>query len=63
MAEPESLPFGRKAPSLVVGQPQALALELFLENAVLLAEVVDCLGLLPVDPAGKRREEELETAR
>ena len=41
-------------------QARTPAAELLLENAVLLDELVDRLGLLAVDPAGEGGEEKLE---
>ncbi len=45
---------------VVVSQPKASGAELFLEDAVLLDEVVDGLGLVAVDPAGEGCQQELE---
>ena len=56
----EDLALRSESTSLVVGQAQAFAAELLLQHAVLLDEVVDGLGLVAVDPAGERGEEELE---
>ena len=47
-----------KAPPLVVGQSDALAAELSLENTVLLDEVIDDVLLMPVDPASERDQKE-----
>ena len=52
-------PRGQAAP-LVIGEPEALAMELFLEDSILLDQVVDRLRLMPVDPASERDEEQLE---
>jgi len=41
-------------PALVVGQPHATRPEMFAEEALLLAEVVDDLELAPVRPAGEK---------
>lgn len=58
---PEGPALRGEAPALVIGQPQALAAELFLENAVLLDEVLNGLRLVAIDPAGEARQEELKT--
>jgi hypothetical protein len=55
----ESLAFGRETPALVVRETEALAAKLFLEDSVLLDEVLDDLRLVAVDPARERGEEEL----
>ncbi|MGH7751627.1 MAG: hypothetical protein ACREN5_02325 [Gemmatimonadales bacterium] len=44
------MPFRREPAALVVRQPEALALELFSENAVLLCEVLDEVLLVAVNP-------------
>ncbi len=46
--------------ALVVGESDALAAELLLEDAVLFNEVVDGLSLLAVEPACARGDEELK---
>jgi hypothetical protein len=48
----ESLALGREAAALIVGQPEAPPLQLFLEDAVLLHQVLDDLLLVAVDPSG-----------
>ena len=50
----------RESAALIVGQAKSFLAELFLEDAVLLDEVLDCLCLVAVDPAGESGEEELE---
>ena len=54
------LALGSEAPTLVIVEAETLPTELFLEDAVLLDEVVDRLGLLAVDPACEGGEEELK---
>jgi hypothetical protein len=51
-------PHGQSA-SLVVGQPEASATELLLEDSVLLAEIFDDRILLTGDPAGQGDDEDL----
>ncbi len=57
----KSLTFAGQAPSLGVGQSKSSSPQLLFEDAVLLDEIVDDLGLVPVDPARKGGEEQLET--
>jgi hypothetical protein len=45
---------------LVVGQPKALAAELLTQYAVLLAEVVDDVSLVSMDPASNSEDEEIQ---
>jgi hypothetical protein len=54
------LALGSKAAALVIGQPESLATELFLEDAILLDEVIDDLGLIAIDPASEGGEKELK---
>lgn len=56
----KSLALGGEPATLVVGEPQPLAAKLFLQHAVLLAQVVDDLRLLAVDEAGEHGEEEVQ---
>ena len=49
-----------ETPALVVGEAQTLASELLLEDAVLLDEVGDDIGLVPAHDAGKGEEEDLQ---
>ena len=51
---------GSQSAALVVGQPELPTLHLFLEDAVLLHEVGDDVGLVAVNQAGERYEEDLE---
>ena len=50
----------RQAAALRVGEPEPPRPEPIAENPVLLAEVVDDRRLLPVGPAGQRREHQME---
>ena len=59
-APSKRLSLGSESSSLFVGQAESLLAELFLEDTVLLNEVLDGLILMTVDPAGERREEELK---
>ena len=59
-AATEHLALCREPAPLVIGQTKALATELFLEDPVLLDQVVDGLGLVAVDPAGEGGEKELK---
>jgi hypothetical protein len=45
---------------LFIRQTEAFPSKLLLEYSVFFAEVVDGLGLLSVDPASERREEDFE---
>ncbi len=45
---------------LVIGESKASATELLLQDAILLDQILDDLGLMAVDPAGEGGEEELE---
>ena len=56
----EDFGLGRESSTLVIGESKSSAAELFLQDAVLLNEVFDGLGLVAVDPAGEGRQEELE---
>ena len=47
-------------PALVIGESEASATELFLQDAILFDEILDDLGLVAVDPAGERGEEQLQ---
>ena len=44
--------------TLVIGESKSPRTELLLQDAVLLDEVVDHVGLVPVDPAGECGEEQ-----
>ena len=59
----ESLALGCEPPALVVGQPETLSAELLLEDAILLDEVVDGLGLMAVDPAHEGGEQKLQSEK
>jgi len=50
----------RESPALVLGEADALAAEQLPQDFVLLPEVVNGLLLLAVEPAGQRRDEEME---
>lgn len=50
----------RKAPTLVVVQPQGLPQHLLLQDAVLLEQVLDHLGLVATDLAGEGKEQDPE---
>src|SRR6266568_2182179 len=50
----------REAAALVVDEPQLPATELLAEDEVLLLQVVDHRELPPVDPPGKRHQQELQ---
>ena len=56
----ERLCFGAQASPIVIGEMQPTPLELLLEDAILLHEIVDDALLVPIDPAGKDRREERE---
>jgi hypothetical protein len=57
----ESLAPAGEAPALGVGQSKSSSPQLLLQDPILLDEVVDDLGLVPVDPAREGGEEQLET--
>jgi hypothetical protein len=57
---PESSAFGGEAAALVVGQPEAAALHLPLEDPVLLDQVFDDLLLVAVDPTREGHEQHLQ---
>ena len=50
----------RESATLVVGESQPWLADLLLEDAVLLDEVIDDLGLVAIDPAGEGGEEQLK---
>jgi hypothetical protein len=52
------MPLRRKPAALVVGQPEAPALELRAENVVLLYEVIDDFLLMAVNPPSERHEQQ-----
>ena len=58
----QRLPFGRQSTALVICETNAfpVRLDLLLQDAVLFDEVDDNGGLLATDPAGERRQEELQ---
>jgi hypothetical protein len=56
----ERLALGREAPSLVVGQTESLAAKLLAQDAVLLSQVVESLGLLAIREPGEQQQEEAE---
>jgi hypothetical protein len=51
------MPFRREPAALVIGQPQAVALQLLSKNAVLLNEVLDSVLLVAIYPSGERHEQ------
>ena len=53
------LAFRREPPSLVVSESESLSAELFLEDSILLAQVLDRRLLMLVDPPSEDRDEEL----
>ena len=57
---PSALALCCEPSALVVVQPEAFAAELLFEDAILLDQVVDGLGLVSVDPTGEGREEKLK---
>ena len=56
----QNLALRGEAAALVIRESEPPAAELFLQNTILLDEVRDHLGLVPVDPAGERGEEHLQ---
>jgi hypothetical protein len=54
----ESFALGCDTAALIIGQIDAPPTKLFLQDAVLLDQILDQLGLVPVDPASEGREEE-----
>jgi hypothetical protein len=56
----ESATFRREASALVVGEPEAAPLYLFLENPVLLHQVLDDVLLVAVDPSREGHEQHLQ---
>ena len=59
-AATEDLALRGESSALVIGEPKASPTESLLQDAVLLNEVFNDLGLVAIDPAGERGEEELE---
>ena len=55
----EHFPFDGQSSPLIVVEQDAFRTVQFLEHGVLRTQVIDCLLLLAVDPAGEDREEEL----
>jgi hypothetical protein len=51
---------GRQAPLFVVGEPHALVVQVRLQNPVLFAQVLDDLVLLVLEPADKKRDEQVQ---
>jgi len=51
------MPLRRKPAALVVGQPEARALQLLSENMVLLYEVLDHVLLVAIYPSGEGHEQ------
>jgi hypothetical protein len=51
---------GSHASSVIVGEPQTLVVELPLQGAVLLAQVLDDLVLLALEPADERRDQQVQ---
>src|SRR5262249_7079922 len=56
----ESATFHRKASALVVGQPEAAAIHLLLEDTVLLHQVLNNVLLVAVDPSREGQEQHLQ---
>jgi len=56
----QDVPLYCEPAALIIVEPQASTAELLLQHAVLLDEIGDDVGLLAVDPAGERGEEEPE---
>jgi hypothetical protein len=50
----------RKAPSLDIGKPKALASELLAQETVLLLEVLDRRLLVTIHPTGENQHQELQ---
>jgi hypothetical protein len=50
----------RQPPPFVVGQPHALVVELCLQDSVLVAQVLDDLGLAALEPPDEKRDEQLQ---
>src|SRR5262249_48868741 len=50
----------RKAPPLVIGEPQPAAAQLLVEDLILFHEVVDDGLLATVDPSGEEQKQELQ---
>ena len=57
---PEALGLRRQSTALIVGQPELAAMQLLLEDPVLLDQVGDHILLMPMHPAGDRQQEQLE---
>jgi hypothetical protein len=55
----KDLRFRGESPALVVVQPEFPAPHLFLEDPILLDEIGDDIGLVPVHDAGEGQEEDL----
>jgi hypothetical protein len=55
----ESMPLHREATPLLIGEAKALIAELLAQRAVLALEVLDDLELIPVDPTGEHRQDEV----
>jgi hypothetical protein len=55
----ESLALGCESSSLVVGEPESLPAELFLEDSILFAQILNRGLLMLVDLASEDRDEEL----
>jgi hypothetical protein len=53
------MPLHREATPLVIGEPNALVAELLTQRAVFGLEILDDLELLPVDPTGENRQDEV----
>jgi hypothetical protein len=51
------MPFRCETATLVILQPQAVALQLLSENAVLFYEVLDDVLLVAIDPSGEGHEQ------
>ncbi len=59
-APTEDLALRCESAALVIRESESSPAELFLQDAVLLHEVLDNLVLVAIDPAGERGEEELK---
>jgi hypothetical protein len=51
---------GRKATALGVGEPEPSATELGFEDTILFSKVGDDLLLVPIDPAGDHRDQDMQ---
>jgi hypothetical protein len=56
---PNIFPLGGKASSLIIGESNSLALQLFAENPILLAKIGDHILLLSIHPPSQRHHNQL----